>query len=451
MDDTPQGLTTQQLGLLEELILMLLSEQTGYFHQVPGWELNCAVVVGVLAELSLLERADTDMESLFLVDKTETGHPAPDPILKQIADEPVRRNAQYWIERFALQAESVIDLTLERLVELKILEHHDGDFWTLAPVKLHADKHAGSLEDTADEFIKTRISKYIFTDLVPNPRDIIICLVNTCDVFRFIFELDEKAEERIKFICKMDLIGRSIADAVEQNIASPLLRRAAPTKKIPVVSMRKILLNPHTRKGNVSAVFADLAQEYGPVFQFRPPFQEPATILAGAAVNRWIHRNGRMYLKSRNYFTDIEKVYGASGLLPSLDGADHFRLRKTMQPGYSREKLGGQLHELHPLIRKYMADWKVGVLATGGRHVPAHDQRAGSPAHPQRRVAGHRRGPDQVQGVGAHHPRRQAPAQVPVAHPGHEGPRQGHRSGGATDPERPHAGPACRLPAYPGG
>ena len=361
MNDATPGMTTQQLGLPEELILMLLNEETGYFHQVQGWELNCAVVGAVLAELSLLERIDTDMESLLLVDRTETGNPALDPILKQVADEPVRHNAQYWIERLAVQAESIIDLTLDRLVELKILKHHDGEFWTLASIKWQGDASGGSLEDTADEFIKTRISKFIYASVIPDPRDIIIiCLVNTCDVLRFIFELDEEAEERIQFICKMDLIGRSIAAAVEQNITNPLLRRAAFTKKIPVASLAKLLFNPHVRRGNVPAIFADLVQEYGPVFQVRPPFQEPATFMAGVAVNRWAHRNGRMYLRSKDYFADIEKVYGASGLIPSLDGADHFRLRKAMQPGTSREKLGSLLNEFYPLVRKFMADWKVG-------------------------------------------------------------------------------------------
>ena len=368
MADTTGPATSQSLSLPEELILMLLNEQNGYFHQVPGWSLNCAVVGAVLAELSLLERIDTDMESLHLVDRTETGNPALDPVLKEIASEPVRHNAQYWIERLSVHAESVIDSTLERLVELKILEYHDGDFWTLAPIKWQAEALGTSLEDTANEFIKTRISKYVFTDAVPDPRDIIIiCLVNTCDVFRFIFELDEEAEERIRFICRMDLIGRSIADAVEHNIASPLLRRAAFTKKIPVVPLTKILLNPHLRGGNVAVILASLAQKYGPVFQVRPPFQEPSTFLAGVSVNRWAHRNGRMYLRSKDYFTDIEKVYGASGLIPSLDGADHFRLRKTMQPGYSREKLEGRLNEFYPLARKYMAQWKVGSTVQGVR------------------------------------------------------------------------------------
>ena len=133
MATTARGVSAPQLGLPEELMLMLLSEENGYFYQVPGWDLNCAVVGAVLEELSLMSHIDTDMESLFLVDKTPTGNAILDPILKQIANEPTQRNAQYWIERLAPQAESIIDSTLDRLVDLKVLEHHDGDFWTLSP------------------------------------------------------------------------------------------------------------------------------------------------------------------------------------------------------------------------------------------------------------------------------------------------------------------------------
>ena len=62
---TTEGLAFQPSSLPDELILMLLNEQNGCFHQVPGWKLNCAVVGAVLAELSLLSRIDTDMESLM--------------------------------------------------------------------------------------------------------------------------------------------------------------------------------------------------------------------------------------------------------------------------------------------------------------------------------------------------------------------------------------------------
>jgi hypothetical protein len=122
MSQAGRGVMTRSLSLVDELVLTLLNEESGYFRQVPGWNLNCAVVGAALAELSLVSRIDTDMDSLILLDGTATGDPALDPILYKIATEPVQRNAQCWIERLAPDAESVIDLTLDRLVDLKILQ-----------------------------------------------------------------------------------------------------------------------------------------------------------------------------------------------------------------------------------------------------------------------------------------------------------------------------------------
>ena len=349
------------LSLPEELILMLLNEQNGYFHQVPGWDLNCTVVGAVLAELSLQSRIDTDLDSLQLLDPTETGDPTLDPILKQIADEPGERNARYWIERLAGRSDSIIDLILDRLVELKILKHHDGDFWTLATTKWYEDLRDATQEGTVGQLIKTRVVKALFTDEIPGPRDaIVICLTNACDVFRIMFELDEETEERIACICQMDLIGRSIAAAVAQNIATPMLRRSALNKKIPVVALRRLLLSPHLRSGNIPALFAELTKEHGPVFEIRPPFVKPMTFLAGPETNHWVHRHGRMHLMAGGYFADFEKVYGAHGVLPALDGTDHFRLRKAMGPANSRGRLAGRLDEVYRLARQYMATWKAG-------------------------------------------------------------------------------------------
>ena len=358
---SPAGVATHTLSLPEELILMLLNEESGYFHQVPGWDLNCTVAGAVLAELSLMGRIDTDVESLFIVDKTATGDPALDPFLKEIAGEAVSHNAQYWIERLAPRAESVVDLTLDRLVDLKILEHTDGEFWTLSRAVMQAELSDAPAEDHATQFVRRRISKVIFNNEIPAPRDVIIvALIDTCDVFRFMFQLDDETEERIQAICRMDLIGRSIAEAVSQNIAGPLLQRSSLTKEIPKVSLRKLLFNRHLRSGNIPALLADLGEQYGPVFKISSPFREPMIVLAGTGPNHWAQRHGRMYLRAKDYFSAFENVYGANGVMPSMDGADHFRLRRAMSPAYSRGRLEGQLNALYRHGRNHMADWEVG-------------------------------------------------------------------------------------------
>ena len=357
--------TAPPLTLLDELVLTLLNEESGYFRQVPGWNLNCAVIGAVLAELSLIYRIDTDMQSLILLDRTRTGDPALDPVLAEIASEPGQHNTQYWIERLAPQADAIIDTTLERLVDMKILQHHEGGFWSLAQGAWMSGFHTSSEVGTTVEFVKTRIRRAIFTDEIPSPRDIIIiCLVETCDVLRYIFEFDEESEQRLEQILKMDLIGRSIADAVSENIAGSLFRPSPLTKEIPRVSMSRLLRSKHTRSGNVPALLAELQAEFGPVFELKPPFQDRMIFLAGPEINHWVHRHGRMHLRARDYLEDFEKVYGGVGLLPALDGADHFRYRKSIQPGYSRTRLEEQLDMFFEKARENLATWQVGEART---------------------------------------------------------------------------------------
>ncbi|WP_419551345.1 cytochrome P450 [Candidatus Poriferisodalis sp.] len=353
---------TQALSLPEELVLMLLNEESGYFHQVPGWNLNCAVAGAALAELSLQTRVDTDMESLILLDETPTGSPVLDLVLLQIANETQQHNAQYWVEKLASRAEMMIDLTLDRLTSLGVLEYHDGDFWTLAPRARQSELFAGDGEDTAVEFIKPRIEKLIFGDDIPHPRDIIIiALVNTCDVLRFVFDLDENAEQRIQLLSHMDLIGRAIADAVAQNLVSPRSQASPLTKSIPTLPLRRMLMNRHLRNGNIPAAFADFAEECGPVFQVKAPlYGGPMTFIVGPQVNRWVHRYGRMYLGSGDYLRGLESAYHASGLLPALDGADHFRMRRALRSSYSRARLDQRIGEVCNDIRNHMEDWSVG-------------------------------------------------------------------------------------------
>jgi len=120
------------------------------------------------------------------------------------------------------------------------------------------------------------------------------------------------------------------------------------------------------RTGNIPALFAEIARKNGPVFRLNAPIQKGGLLfLAGPEINHWMQRVGRIYLRSRDYLSGFEQVYGASRILPSMDGADHFRMRKAIQATYSRTALADRLDELYHHSREYMAKWKVGdVLST---------------------------------------------------------------------------------------
>ncbi len=354
--------TTKTLSLTEDLILMLLNEESGFFYQVPGWALSCTIAGAAIAQLSLMSRLDSDPDTLFVVDNSPTGDHVLDPILKEIAGEPEQHNAQYWVERLAPRAESIIDQRLEHLVDKQILKHHAGEFWTLAQNMGQLDEYMSSRDGSVVDFVRTRISRVIFENEIPDPRDmIIISLVNACGVFGYIFELDEQSRARIDFISNLDEIGRSIANAVTQSVAAPLLQHPPLHKSVPKAPLRDLLFNRHMREGNLPALFADLAAKHGPVFEITPPFQKERTIyLASPETNQWAHKHGRMYFRAKEYFQKLEEIYGVSRSIHSMDGADHFRYRKAIQPSYSREALTNRIDEVQNNAHGHLATWQPG-------------------------------------------------------------------------------------------
>ena len=352
------------LNIPQQFIIAILNEQTGYFHQVEGWTLNCAVAGAVLADLSLRARIDADEESLFLLDATETGEEILDLCLAEIASQPEPQKTRYWIEALASHSEHIVDTTLKHLVELDILLRDEGDFFTTNHCASHAELEQYSISLSVGDYIRTRTQKAIFTDDIPDPQDsFLIGLLNACDILKLMFELNEENENRIDLICNLELINRRLSKAVKDVSISPALQQSPLTKPIPKVPIGRVLSNRHLWDGNLPAFFAKLAEQYGPVFKIGGPFQKPRLFLVGPRINAWVRRNSRRFLTSGSYFREMEMVCGANNLLPSLDGAEHFRIRKLMARIYSTSKFHERQQEVFRLCRQFMIDqnWQEGA------------------------------------------------------------------------------------------
>ena len=86
------------LRFAEEIILILLDDEDGKFVNVPRWSLNYALAGGVLMDLAMENRIDTDIENLMLIDSTPVGDSLLDPVLAEIA-EGEGQDTRYWLER----------------------------------------------------------------------------------------------------------------------------------------------------------------------------------------------------------------------------------------------------------------------------------------------------------------------------------------------------------------
>ena len=210
------------LRFAEEITLLLLDDD-GRFQRVPSWSLNYALAGGVLMDLALEYRIDTDLEKLILIDSTPLGDHMLDAALADIAASDEEQNPRYWIERMAARGEAILEETLSRLVNLGILESRDDRFmWVFRSRRYPA------IDGKVEREVKLRIMEVLFSDEVPEPRDVvIISLAHACGIFSELLSSREleTAATRIDQVRKLDLIGQAMTKAIrdiEMSIATSL-------------------------------------------------------------------------------------------------------------------------------------------------------------------------------------------------------------------------------------
>ena len=208
------------LRFAEETILLLLNDGDGRFARVPKWSLDYALAGGVLMDLALENRIDTDLEGLILIDDTPTGDALLDPTLADIVAGK-ERTTNFWLEHTADSADSIREQALKRLIDQGILEVQDDRFlWVFR------SRRYPSIDGTAEREVKLRIMGVLFSDEIPSPRDVvIICLADACGIFKGLLssrELDNVGE-RIDQVRRLDLIGQALSKGIrdiEMSIAA---------------------------------------------------------------------------------------------------------------------------------------------------------------------------------------------------------------------------------------
>ncbi len=350
----------------EELLLLLHSDDSGYFIPIPEWKMSCALAGSVLMDLALDNRIDTDLETLTLVDATPTEDELLDPALEEIAREEKTQSPQHWVERIARHADKINETAINRLVQKNIFEADAGGFWTLSGKVSRSGRYPMVHGRTGEE-IKGRIIRVLFDDEIPDPRDMcIIGLTHNCGGFRAMLEPEEfeLAEERIELFSGMDLIGRTIGHAVRSSYRPPESMRAVTGRTLPVVGIRDMFSSRAFWEKNIPKFIAEKAGELGPVFKIKIPGRE-MVVLASAEMNQWVGRNGRNFLRTRDYLEEFLSEWGTARSIASMGGAEHFRMRKAMRAGNSRKVVEDRMDELIALARRSYGQWGIGQVVTG--------------------------------------------------------------------------------------
>ena len=198
--------------------------------------------------------------------------------------------------------------------------------------------------------------RVLFTDEIPDPRDIvIICLADASGVFKNILSQSELSEvqDRIELIGKMDLIGQSVIRAIREY--EPPAPVPAPRKEIPQAPGLPLVGNAIGMKRDLSSLLVKQYRNLGPIFRIKA-FNRRFVVLVGPEANTFVKRGGK-YLRTLENWVDYNKAGGVGRNIISMDGPEHIRLRKELTDMYTHHLIEGRVGDAVHVLQQDIAGW----------------------------------------------------------------------------------------------
>lgn len=206
------------LTLAEEILLLALHDESGRLDGIPPHALEFALAGAVLLELCMLERIDSDLELVTVVDSKPVGDPLLDSALDAIASSPVRHGADTWVATLAREGAEIQRRVVERLLERKVLRRKDSMLH-----RVLGGRRFPVIEDKEQREVRERVLGILQRREVPGPRDVaIIALADACAVFDAILDMEAMLDvrPRIAEVARMDLVAQAMNRALQAAQAS---------------------------------------------------------------------------------------------------------------------------------------------------------------------------------------------------------------------------------------
>ncbi|MBO1073980.1 GOLPH3/VPS74 family protein [Roseomonas marmotae] len=200
------------LTMPEEILLLMLDDDTGRLHDSAAPAGDYALAGAILAELALEQRIDTDPPRLRLRDASPTGDDVLDDVLARIQAEPKPRDSRWWLDLLVRDIERYRNAYFDRLVRKGVLRAEEGRFlW------IFAERRYPVISDKEEREVKARLMSVIFEDGPPSPRDsLLIGLTRAAGLFPLLLAPGElqHAQARIEAVSRHEALNETISDAV---------------------------------------------------------------------------------------------------------------------------------------------------------------------------------------------------------------------------------------------
>lgn len=197
------------LTIPEEFLLLTVKDEDGGFVTLAPEAISAGFVGAAVMELALQDRIDSDLERIWVVDKTPTGEACVDLILERLSAPDFDPHAEKLMDQLVAYGDQVRELALERLVERKILTKEEGRILWFLKARRYPVIDGKEIREA-----KLRLLEVLLRDEIPGPRDVcLMSLAQSCDIIRQIVPAYARnhANERLAALTKMDLIGQSVS------------------------------------------------------------------------------------------------------------------------------------------------------------------------------------------------------------------------------------------------
>ena len=201
------------LTVPEEFLLLTLKDEDGGFVDIPLEYLRAGFLGAAIMELGLQGRLDSDLNRVWVVDRTPTGDASLDPVLARLASPDFDSHADNLINQLIELGDTVRSQALARLCDKKVLVETEGRLlWFLKTRRYPA------IDGKEIREVKLRLLEVLLRDGLPDPRDVcLMSLAETCGIIHQIVPDSELkvARERISKFSKMELIGQNVSHYIE--------------------------------------------------------------------------------------------------------------------------------------------------------------------------------------------------------------------------------------------
>jgi len=188
-----------KLSMPEELLLLMLDDESGRLQEGAAPSGDFALAGAILAELTLAGRIDTGSSKLTVTDPAPTGDKLLDRVLARLAAETRMRDTRHWIELLGADAEDYREELFERLVRKGVLRREEGRFLWVFP-----ERRYPAVSGREEREVKARLLGLIFLAA---------------------HEL-ERLQPRVERIANLEELNRSLSDAIREIYAQ--IARFAP-------------------------------------------------------------------------------------------------------------------------------------------------------------------------------------------------------------------------------